>query len=79
MRFGKWLSNVYDPRLPDARRHFIYSLDTYNSGRAAMNTEWQQHLDWINKNVIGPPKATEKYTRQILEANDLVGIYAHPK
>lgn len=41
-----------------------------------MQMEWQYHLDWINENVIGPPKGTDHYTVEQLEEMGMIGIYA---
>ena len=38
--------------------------------------EWQNHLEWIAKNQIGRPMATDKYTVEELEKMGMVGIYA---
>lgn len=75
----RFLSNTYDHRKPDARMHFTPTFQAWTQGSVAMDAEWQQHLDWINENIIGPPKATEKHTQQQLEDNDLIGIYAEEK
>lgn len=56
------------------------SDDKVKRGRHLSNTQnpcsfdlEQQHLDWINENVIGRPKATKNYT---IEAMGMIGIYA---
>lgn len=79
MELGRFLSNIYDPRLPNARMYLTFSYQAQQSGEAAMDIEWQHHLDWINENIIDRPKATKKYTQEQLEAENLVGIYAHPE
>ena len=71
----KFLSNTYDPNRPDAERHFAYSTHAVINGPEAMRLEWEQHLKWINKNVIGRPKATDYYTVKELEEMGMVGIY----
>lgn len=57
------LSNIYDHRKPDARN-------------TTPEEAWRQHLEWINRNVIGRPQATETYTVEQLEAMGMIGIYA---
>ena len=79
MKLGRFLSNTYDPRLPDAKMYLTYSFNAQMNGKTAMEAEWQHRLDWVNENIIDWPKATKKYTQEELEANDLVGIYAHPE
>lgn len=79
MKLGRFLSNIYDPRLPNARMYLTYSFHAHDNGKAGMDREWQAHLDWVNKNIIGPPKATDYYTQEELEAEKMVGIYAHPE
>jgi len=76
MKHGKFLSNTYDPREPDAKRCHIYSHHAVHNGQTAIDFEWEQHMKWINANVIDRPKATKKYTTEQLEKNGLVGIYA---
>ncbi len=73
---GRFLTNMYDPRKPKARMYHTYSFHTWDSGKEAMDTEWQHHLDYVARNVICPPKATEKYTQKQLEDMNMVGIYA---
>ena len=42
----------------------------------AMHAAWLRHLDWINQNLIGPPKATEHYTEAQLVEMGKIGVYA---
>lgn len=72
---GRHLSNISDHRRPDARAMFCYSFRAISSPEGR-NQEWQAYLSWINKNVIGPPKATDCYTRAQLEAMGMIGIYS---
>ena len=74
---GKFLSNIYDHRLPDARKNYFPTrLEPGQIASIAMDVEWERHLAWIGRNVIGPPKATGKYSQEQLEAHSLIGIYA---
>jgi hypothetical protein len=52
-----------------------HSYHDMMNGRQAMRQAWLRHLDWINRNVIGPPKATETYTQAQLEGMGMIGIY----
>jgi len=72
----KHLSNIYDHRLPEARTYFTNSNHAMFEGEKAIDHEWQQHLNWINQNVIGKPKATEKYTVKELEDLGYIDIYS---
>lgn len=53
-----------------------YSFHAIDCGQKAMDEEWQHHMNWVNQNVIRPPKATEAYTQKQLIKMGLVGIYA---
>lgn len=76
MKKGRFLSNIYDPRKEDAKRFLTYSYDAISNGEAAMENEWQQHLKWVNQNIIDRPQATDHYTVEQLENMGMVGIYA---
>lgn len=73
---GKFLSNIYDHRLPDAKQTHVYSYYAMSAGTEVMDIEWQHHLDWINQNVIGQPQATKWYTVEQLEKMGMIGIYS---
>ena len=73
---GRHLSNIFDPSHPDARRFNTYSFHAMESGPAAIEEEWKYHLQWIEANIVGPPKATTRHTVEELEAMNYVGIYA---
>ncbi len=73
---GRFLSNIFDPCSPNARMYLTYSYHAFCCGAKAMDAEWQQHIDWVNENIICLPKATKTYTQQQLIAMDVVGIYA---
>lgn len=74
--FGRHLSNIFDHRKPNAEMYLTYSHHAYANGPSAMKMEWQRHLDWIKANIIGPPKATDHYTVEQLEAMNMIGLYA---
>jgi len=77
MKHGRFLSNINDPRKPNARRYFHGSYNAFmdKSGHSAAD-EWRHHMEWVNANVIDRPKATDTYTVEQLEAMNMVGIYA---
>lgn len=75
-RLGRWLSNIYNPSLPDAERYLTYSMSAMQNGGSAMKQEWQYHLDWIKENLLGPPKETDTYSIKELTKMGLVGIYS---
>lgn len=72
----RFLSNTYDPRKPNAQLYLTYSLHAQDCGPEAMEQEWQHHLEWIDSNQIHRPKATDRWTVEELEAQDMVGIYS---
>lgn len=73
---GRHLSNIFDHQVPEAQFRHCYSFESMQDGREAMAEEWQDHLGWINNNVIGPPKATDHYTQEELVEMGMIGIYA---
>lgn len=72
---GRHLSNIYDHRKPDARHYHSYSFYAYGNTEVERQ-EWQYHLDWINQNEVGRPKATAHYTVEQLESMGMIGVYA---
>lgn len=72
---GRHLSNISDHRREDAKTMHGYSSAAMRNS-SAKDFEWQQHLEWITENVIGPPKATDHYTQEELEKMGMIGIYA---
>ena len=77
MKHGRFLSNTYDPRKPDARMYVTLSFHEYgdlDGGERA----WRHHMEWINANEIGRPQATSKYTCEQLEEMGMVGLYELP-
>ena len=74
----KHLSNIFDHRLPKTRDTFTgFTYHEWREGPQAIERAWLRHLEWINQNVIGPPKATDYYTVEQLKASGMIGIYAH--
>ena len=76
MPLGRHLSNIYDHRLPNAEMYLVHDFHTTMAGPEDCHEDWLRHLEWINRNVIGRPKATEAYTVEQLEAMGMIGIYA---
>ena len=72
---GKWLTNIYDPDRPDSRANHTSS----SFGKEESNRKWNAHVDYVEKHIIGPPKATEKYTIYQLQEMHIVGVYAYPE
>lgn len=70
-----FLSNIYNPELPDAKMYYICSSHAIIYGEEGIEREWQRHLDWVNRNIIGLPQATDKYTVEELVKMNIVGIY----
>lgn len=70
------LSNIFDPRLEKNKETFTgFSYNEWCAGPASIERAWNRHLEWVNSNEIGRPKATEKYTVEQLEEMGMVGIY----
>lgn len=72
---GRWLSNTYNPLLPNARDMAHYSLNAVGDP-AKRDEEWRVYLAWISRNIIGPPKATKDGTAEQLAGMGMVGVYA---
>ena len=72
---GRHLSNISDHRREGAKTMHIYSSAAMRNP-SAIDVEWQQHLNWIAENVIGPPEATDYYTQEELGKMGMIGIYA---
>ncbi len=64
----KWLTNIYNPKLPDAK-HYI-SIAYHQT----LDDAWQAQLDYLKDKTIGRPKAN-MMTVEELEARNLVGVY----
>ena len=75
-KHGRFLSNIFDHRNQHAQMYMCYSHQAMFNGPKAMQIEWQHHLDWINQNIIGLPKATDTYTVDQLVGMRMIGIYA---
>ena len=74
-KLGRHLSNIHDPSDPRARDYQMISFEDFKNGQEAIEQSWKNYQNWINKNVIGPPKATETYTVEQLEEMKMVGLY----
>lgn len=64
----KWLTKVYNPRLPDARYFYTYETDD-------RVTEWNAYIQWINTKHIGNPKPSDTFTVEQLKQQNMIGIY----
>lgn len=67
----KHLSNIYNPKLPNAYLFFEYShvLSTKEE-------QWAHYLEWVNENQIGLPQATDRFSVRDLVAMGMVGVYS---
>lgn len=70
----KWLTNIDDHRKPNAKHLFSYSSQACTNPQLR-EIEWQEHLNWVNKHIIGLPQASEKYNQQQLVDMGMIGIY----
>lgn len=69
------LSNTAAPTSETARMSFACSYEAYRD-KSRADVEWQSHLDWIAKNIVGKPLATKNHTAAELENMGYVGVYA---
>lgn len=73
---AKHLGNVLNPYGPDAKSLFLYSYKAMIAqDYFLMEDEWLRHLQYVERNVIGPPKATKRYTEDELRKMGYVGLY----
>lgn len=70
----KFLSNIYNPALPNARMYFTTSYQGFLDPSKA-ELEWKNHIDWINENIVGEPQPTDTYTVEQLKQMGYIGIY----
>ncbi len=66
----KWLSNIHDPKDPQAQMYVARSF------HETPEEAWAHHQEWLKGKVIGEPQATEAYTVEQLKAMGMVGVYA---
>ena len=66
----KHLTNMYDPREPDAKKYVTRTFGQTHE------EAWEELQRYLQGKVIGPPRATDAYTVEELEAMGTVGIYA---
>lgn len=78
-RRGRFLTNMFNPAHPHAQMYMTYSLHAWDSGPAAMQEEWERHLEYVSKNIVGLPKKTDHYSQRELIKMGIVGIYDQPK
>ena len=65
----KWLSNVYDPTLPDAKSHVLCV------GDETREEAWESQEQWLFDKVLGVPQETDAYTVLELVRAGMVGVY----
>jgi len=68
----RWLTNPYNPNLPDAKM-YVAIMHYENQNEASMG-----YKSWLEGEVIGRPQATKTYSVKQLEDAGYVGIYASP-
>ena len=71
MDFDKFVTNIYDPRQPDADDKLV---------SANIDPEKRESMlkfirDWINEHDIGEPCETYNANLETLKANNVVGLY----
>lgn len=65
----KFLTNIYDPNLPDAKSSIATRL------HQTRMQAWQEQEQWLDGKVIGKPQSTSRYTVKELEEIGMVGVY----
>lgn len=65
----KWLMNIYDPRLPDAKSKFLNHKAIYAPRTEKM---WEELLAWINRHTIDKAVSNGATEEQL---KNWVGIY----
>lgn len=78
-KLGRFLSNLTDPYSENAKLYLALSYDEWRGGPQERDRAWARHMEWVNANVIGPPKATDAYTVEQLQKMGMVGLYARPE
>ncbi len=66
----KFLSNIYNPELPDAKNK-IKLVDGFGTPQE----QWQAHLDWLKGKIIQAPVGTDFYTSEQLKAQGMVSVW----
>ena len=64
----RWLTNIHNPELPDAKAEHVYVTDDHG-------LEWAYHLKWLSDKHIGLPKASDTMTVSQLQEQNYVGVY----
>ena len=72
----KFIKNILNPALPNAKRYALYPEYIVKQGHEAMGKWWQQRLDWVAANHVGLPQATPSYTQERLIQLGFIGIYS---
>lgn len=67
----KFLSNIYNPALEDAKYKLLVPLGSNRE------TEWQRLLVWLEGKIITDPKATKTYSVEQLKTMSMVGVYVN--
>lgn len=65
----KFLTNLYDPRLPDADIHITPHFDE------TLREAWKRQQEWLSGKTIAEPHATASFTVEELKSFGMVGIY----
>lgn len=66
----KFLTNLYDPNLPDAKRLIICRINQ------TLEEAWEEQKYWLKDKIIGLPQETETYNVFQLIGMGMVGVYS---
>ena len=71
MKRLKWLSNIYDPKLPHQEMYITRRID--ETPQEALY--W--HNKWLEGKIIGEPEASDTYSVLEMIEQGLVGVYVY--
>ena len=73
----KFLTNTYNPKLPDAKMSLSVSFEDLLIPNGVENA-LQRHLEYLSDKIIVRPEATSFYTVEELKKMGMVGVYKNP-
>lgn len=65
----KFLSNLYDPKLPDAITFIVCCAGKHEDA-------WHEQSEWLKDKIIGLPQETETYNVFQLISMGMIGVYS---
>ena len=65
----KFLTNAYNPTMPDAKRTVLALADE------TQREAWERQERWLSNKVLGHPRETDAHTVLELVRMGIVGVY----